>query len=135
MSEEGRLASPNLFAYTLPNSYIGEAAIRFGLTGTTYVISEPSESELWCLRLALIGISGGQFEIVLGGWCDLGHRPPYSEFDQTAAGALFFVIEKKANRRSPPYGQLDMNKDGELMFDGAEVKNLSTLAQNCMAAF
>ena len=38
--EDGRLASPNLFAYTLPNSYLGEAAIRFGLTGASYVISD-----------------------------------------------------------------------------------------------
>ena len=134
MPQEGRLASPNLFAYTLPNSYIGEAAIRFGLTGSTFVISESSQSELWCLRMALIGISGGQFKIVLGGRCDLGPRSPFSEFDQTVGGALYFVIEKNADRRSALYGELGMNRDGEVIFNGAEIRNLSTLAQHCIAA-
>ena len=35
----GRLSSPNLFAYTLPNSFAGEAALRFGLTGPTLVVN------------------------------------------------------------------------------------------------
>jgi len=37
--EKGALASPNLFAYTLPNSFLGEAAILFGMTGETFVVS------------------------------------------------------------------------------------------------
>ena len=39
--EGGRLASPNLFAYTLPNTFLGEAAIHFGLTGASFIINEP----------------------------------------------------------------------------------------------
>ena len=31
--EQGALASPQLFAYTLSNTFLGEAALRFGLTG------------------------------------------------------------------------------------------------------
>lgn len=133
--EDGRLASPNLFAYTLPHSYLGEAAIRFGLTGASYIIGVSTMADLWCLRLALVGISGGQFDKVLGGLCDLGQRPPYSDSDQSAGGALFFVIEKKTTRKYLIYGELRLSPDGELMFDGAEVKDLPALAQHCIVSF
>ena len=132
--EDGRLASPNLFAYTLPNSYLGEAAIRFGLTGASYVISESTPSELWCLRLALVGMASGQFDITLGGRCDLGQSPPYSESDRTAGGALFFVIEQNNINAGAVYGTVDIGSRGELFFNGARVKDLATLARYCIAA-
>jgi 3-oxoacyl-[acyl-carrier-protein] synthase II len=40
VSQNGLLASPNLFAYTLPNCMLGEISIRYGLTGPTMVISQ-----------------------------------------------------------------------------------------------
>lgn len=132
---DGRLASPNLFAYTLPNSYIGEAAIRFGLTGAGYIIGVSTLVDLWCLRLALVGISGGQFDKVLGGMCDLGQRPPYSDSGPAASGALFFLIEKKAERKCLIYGELGLSPNGKLMFDGTEVKGLPSLAQDCIVSF
>jgi 3-oxoacyl-[acyl-carrier-protein] synthase II len=132
--EGGRMASPNLFAYTLPNSYLGEAAIRFGLTGESYVISESTLSELGCLRMALAGMAGGQFDKALGGRCDLGHCSPYSESDRTAGGALFFVIEKKANNANTVYGSVYIDNRGALVFNGTGVKDLATLARHCIAA-
>jgi 3-oxoacyl-[acyl-carrier-protein] synthase II len=132
--EDGRLASPNLFAYTLSNSYLGEAAIRFGLTGTSYVISELTLSDLWCLRMALTGMHNGQFDIALGGRCDLGHCPSYSESDQTAGGALFFVVEKKNINAGTIYGNVDIDSRGEMFFNGTGVKDLATLARYCIAA-
>ena len=132
--EDGRLASPNLFAYTLPNSYLGEAAIRFGLTGASYVISESTRSELWCLRLVLAGMAGGQFDKALGGRCDSGHYPPFPESDRTAGGALFFVIEKKTINACTVYGDVDIDSRGELLFNGTRVKDLATLARYCIAA-
>lgn len=132
--EDGRLASPNLFAYTLPNSYLGEAAIRFGLTGANYVISESTQSELWCLRVALAGMAGGQFDKALGGRCDIGHCPPYSASDRTAGGALFFVIEKKTINAGTVYGDVAMDSRGKLFFNGTEVEDLATLARCCIGA-
>src|SRR4030042_3102836 len=38
VEEGGHLASPNLFAYTLPNSFLGEAAIHFGFTGDGFIL-------------------------------------------------------------------------------------------------
>jgi len=135
LPEDGRLASPNLFAYTLPNSYIGEAAIRFGLTGASYIIGVSTLADIWCLRLALVGISGGQFNKALVGMCDLGQRPPYSDSGSAVSGAVFFVIEKKVDRKCLIYGELGLSPNGELMFDGAEVKDLPSLAQRCIISF
>ena len=39
--QHGLLASPNLFAYTLPNCFLGEASLRFGLTGNSMIINRP----------------------------------------------------------------------------------------------
>lgn len=132
--EDGCLASPNMFAYTLSNIYLGEAAIRFGLTGAGYVISESTQSELWCLRMALTGMAGGQFDKALGGRCDLGHCPPYSEPERTAGGALFFVIEQKPSNACTVYGNVVIDSRGELFFNGTGVKDLETLARHCIAA-
>ena len=135
MTHGGRLASPNLFAYTLPNSFLGEAAIFFGLTGTSFVINQPPASGIWCLRMALIGIANGQFEKVVCGMCDLGRPPFFSGADETPCGALFFVIEKAPNRKHLIYGELFLDSDGILKFDDDEIKNLPSLAEKCLNAF
>jgi len=132
--EDGRLASPNLFAYTLPNSYLGEAAIHFGLTGTCYIINEATISSLWCLRLAMLNMAGGQFETAIGGGCDLGHFPPFSASGEKSCGALFFVIEKTIKRDCLVYGELLLDKNGMLALNETKVSTLQTLAQNCIAA-
>ncbi len=134
LAEDGRLPSPNLFAYTLPNSYLGEAAIRFGLTGASYIIGVSTMSDLWCLHLALAGISEGQFDKVLGGMCDLGQRPPFSDSGQVLSGALFFMIEKKTERDYLIYGELDLSPEGGLLCDGVEVKDLPSLARHCIVS-
>ena len=51
--EGGRLASPNIFAYTLSNTYLGEAAIYFGLTGAAFIIHEESLAGCYGLLLAM----------------------------------------------------------------------------------
>lgn len=132
--EDGRLASPNLFAYTLPNSYLGEAAIHFGLTGTCYIINETTISSLWCLRLVMLNMAGGQFETAIGGGCDLGQCPPFSTIGEKPCGALFFVIEKAIKRDCSAYGELLLDKSGMLALNGTKVSTLQTLAQNCIAA-
>ena len=135
MIEGGRMASPNLFAYTLPNSFLGEASIRFGLTGTSFVINEPSPSGIWCLRMALMGIANGQFEKVVCGMCDLGRLPFFSETVETPCGALFFVIEKTPTRQHLVYGDLCLDSNGILKFDDDEIKNLPILVEKCLSAF
>ncbi len=55
--EGGRLASPNLFAYTLSNTFLGEAAIYFGLTGAAFIIQETSLSGCSGLLLAMSSLA------------------------------------------------------------------------------
>ena len=131
----GRTASPNLFAYTLPNSFLGEASIRFGLTGTSFIISESSAAGLWCLRMSLIGIAEGQFEKVVCGLCDLGSLPSFTESDKSPCGALFFVIEKTPRHTQLVYGDLCLREQGILMFNNKEIKSLSMLAKKCLTPF
>jgi 3-oxoacyl-[acyl-carrier-protein] synthase II len=135
ITEGGRLARPHLFAYTLPNSFLGEAAIFFGLTGTGFVVSEPSASGLWCLRMALLGIAGRQFKKLVCGMSDL--NPPFliPETDKATCGALFFIIEKNPTHKDLAYGELAFDRNGILKFDGEEIQSLPGLAEKCLSAF
>ncbi len=47
------MPSPALFAYTLPSSFLGEAAIYFGLTGEAYMIDTAARPGLTALALAM----------------------------------------------------------------------------------
>jgi hypothetical protein len=84
--------------------------------------------------MALAGVAGGQFDIALGGRCDLGHCPPYSESGRTAGGALFFVIEKKNINPGAVYGEVAIGSRGKLFFNETQVKDLATLARQGIAA-
>jgi len=80
------LASPNLFAYTLANSFLGEAAIHFGLTGPALVLNEAGVRPLAALRWALAALADGQCQAALAGFCEL---PPD---DLERGGALFVFL-------------------------------------------
>ncbi|MGD8963332.1 MAG: beta-ketoacyl synthase N-terminal-like domain-containing protein [Desulfobacterales bacterium] len=134
MPEAGRLASPNLFAYTLPNSFLGEAAIYFGLTGPSFIVSQPERSELLCIRLSLSAMADGQFNTVISGIGDLNRPPQYAQSRDTACGALFFVIENSVSKKRAAYGELHLNQDGRLTLDGREIKTMARLARLCVTA-
>ena len=131
--QAGRLASPNLFAYTLPNSFLGEAAIHFGLTGSTYIISSPSAWRPQSLRMAMISLESGDSEKVLGGVCDLESPDLFAATGKEISGALFLVIEKISKKTRPAYGELRLDRKGMLNFNGKEVKDLANLVQRCLA--
>jgi len=92
------LASPQLFAYTLPNVFLGEAAIRFGLTGPTVIVSDEEGSGAAALETALEYLADGG-DTALAGICDLARpaRLPHlpSPGSEPPAGALFLVLERR----------------------------------------
>ena len=91
-SHGGSLASPNLFAYTLPGTMLGEASIQFGLTGPGFVVDD-SQDHLAGVYAALDLMQGGFCETVVAGWCDVDSK--LSEVDpQGPCGAVFFVLNK-----------------------------------------
>ncbi len=67
----GGLASPNLFAYTLANCFLGDAAIQFGLSGSAIAINATNADGLDALRLALEDLALGEAPTMLAGICDL----------------------------------------------------------------
>jgi 3-oxoacyl-[acyl-carrier-protein] synthase II len=88
----GTLASPNLFAYTLPSTMLGEASIQFGLTGASFVVDD-SDGYLAGIHAALDLLRWGLCETAVGGWCDVNARV-VNEREEGPCGAVFFVLAK-----------------------------------------
>ena len=131
-TQGGLLASPHLFAYTLPNSFLGEAAIVFGLSGTSYVIMESSPWGLTALRLALLSLAGQEHEMMLAGVCDTGGRPPFTTKEACLPGAVFLLLERESRSRIRPYGSVVLDEEGAVFFNGAEKGNIIELVQGCL---
>ncbi|MFH1953576.1 MAG: beta-ketoacyl synthase N-terminal-like domain-containing protein [Pseudomonadota bacterium] len=129
----GLMASPALFSYTLPNCFLGEAAVCFGLTGASYVINANSPSGLACLHAALESIAGGEIEKMICGICDLRSPPEIPLTAKGFVGAIFFVLEKVPESNRSPYGNLHLDKSGAVFFNGKQIENLVELAQECLA--
>jgi 3-oxoacyl-[acyl-carrier-protein] synthase II len=131
--DRGAQASPALFSYTLANSFLGEAAIRFGLTGINYVITEQRPTGLAVLQTALDHITRGDIEKIIAGACDVGCPQIFGEPDKVPPGAVFFMIEKSFARKISSYGELTMSAKGDVIFNASEINDLTTLVQKCLA--
>jgi len=130
--DKGANASPALFSYTLANSYLGEAAIRFGLTGTNYVLTEQHPTGLAGLQTALDHISRGDVEKVLGGVCDIGCPQIFGKPAIVPPGAVFFMIEKSFARKISSYGELSMDEKGDIIYNGRKIQDIAILVQKCL---
>ena len=86
------LASPNLFAYTLPSTMLGEASIQFGLTGPSLVVDD-SDGHLAGVYAALDLIRCGFCETAVAGWCDVNSKI-LDTSPEEPCGAVFFVLTK-----------------------------------------
>ena len=131
--ERGAQASPALFSYTLANGFLGEAAIRFGLTGSNYVVTEQRPTGLAGLQTALDHITRGDIEKILGGVCDVGCPPLFGELSNVPPGAVFFMLEKSPTNKPSSYGTLELSSTHDLCFDGNEIRDLNGLVQKCIA--
>ncbi|WP_020677813.1 beta-ketoacyl synthase N-terminal-like domain-containing protein [Geopsychrobacter electrodiphilus] len=135
LPEGGKLASPNLFAYTLPNSFLGEAALRFGLTGTSLVLNRADNTRLESLRFALEELAWSDQQAVLAGICDLAQP----DLDVVAGrgdgddlpGAVFLLLGREPGEQGT-YGELKLDK-GEVWFDGVRPADLAALIKACLA--
>lgn len=128
LPEQGKLASPNLFAYTLPNSFLGEAALRFGLTGNTLVINQADRTGLAPLLLGLQELLWSEQQGVLAGVCDLPALPHWTARNE-CPGSLFVLLEKDA--RAASYGELKRVGD-KLFLSGVEINDLAALLSACL---
>ena len=130
--DRGANASPALFSYTLANSYLGEAAIRFGLTGTNYVLTEQHPTGLAGLQTALDHIIRRDVEQILGGVCDAGCPQIFGKPGIVPPGAVFFMIEKSFARKISSYGELSMNEKGDIIYNGSKIQDIAILVQKCL---
>jgi len=131
----GLMASPNLFAYTLPNCFLGEAAIHFGLTGEGFVVNDPSHARLTSLQTALDIITCEETKKMVCGICDLGRPPILGPGKDVHPGALFFVIEKSPESDLSPYGEFSLDKDDSISFNKTEITDLTSLVNECLAGY
>ncbi|MBN1506044.1 MAG: hypothetical protein JW955_04315 [Sedimentisphaerales bacterium] len=88
----GALASPNLFAYTLPSTMLGEVSIQFGLTGPSFVVDNP-DGHLAGIYAALDLMRWDLCETAVAGWCDVDSEVP-SCVAEEPCGAVFLVLAK-----------------------------------------
>ncbi len=130
LPQQGLMASPNLFAYTLPNSFLGDIALRFGLTGNGMIVNRRDPSRLTALKLGLEELAWSAQSGVLAGIIDL-NPPPELVTPDELPGSLFLLLEKETRVGSESYGELWLATDG-LRFDGQWVEDLLQLVAACL---
>lgn len=123
----GALASPQLFAYTLSNTFLGEAALRFGLTGEALVVSEPSPGGLAPLGLALENLAWNGACAMVAGLCDLAPSEGIPTVPGLPPGAVFIVLERDRRAEAPDYGELRRDEKGGYRLNGAPVATMVDL--------
>jgi 3-oxoacyl-[acyl-carrier-protein] synthase II len=129
--QQGKLASPNLFAYTLPNCFLGEAALRFGLTGNSMIINHHDSTRLASLKVGLEELAWSEQTGVLAGIIDLA-PPPELAAEDDLPGSLFLLLGREPGAAAEPYGELELAGE-QLLFNGDGVANLTELITACLA--
>jgi 3-oxoacyl-[acyl-carrier-protein] synthase II len=132
MVKNGALADPNLFTYTLSNSFLGYASIIFGLTGTNFVLNERTNSGISAISSALDCISLGEDGAMLAGICDVEPPGDLPIPGKAAPGSVFIVMEKALERAVKPYGRISADKSGKVLFNGSEIKDIAGCVKRCL---
>ena len=130
--DHGAQASPAIFSYTSANSFLGEAAIRFGMTGTSYTVFEQNPTGLAGLWGALAHVAAGDNEKMIGGVCDVGCPEILGRPETFPAGAVFFMLEAIGAQPRNAYGILASESRDELLFNRYPVHDIPTLVNHCL---
>ncbi len=129
----GGLASPNLFAYTLANCFLGDAAIQFGLTGSLLAINETGEEGLGAFRMAMEELALGEADTMLAGICDLPVPDAFADSVTVKPGAVFLLLSAAPPATPAGYGTVSLADDGRLLYNGVHTSNLIELVQTALA--
>ncbi|UFS69369.1 hypothetical protein LPW11_15885 [Geomonas sp. RF6] len=130
--EGGALASPNLFAFTLANCFLGEAALQFGLTGSLMAVNEGEGGGVTPLRLALEEMAIGDAGTALAGICDLPVPEGMEKSLPLQPGAAFILLSAEEPQEEG-YGKVSLGMDGTVSFDGAPVSSFFDLVRGALA--
>lgn len=126
LPQGGGLPSPQLFVYTLPNCFLGEAAIRFGLTGPAWVASDPAADPLAAVRLGLETIAWEEAETVLAGVCELPRPAILDPAGEQRPVVLFLVLSRSGSGMGEALGEIGL-EGGKLLVGGEEVADMEEL--------
>lgn len=129
----GGLASPNLFAYTLANCFLGDAAIQFGLTGSAVAINETGEDGLGAVRMALEELESGEADTMLAGICDLPVPEAFAASVSLKPGAVFLVLTVIPPTAPVGYGMVSLGDEGIILHNGKPFGSLSELVRIALA--
>lgn len=129
----GGLASPNLFAYTLANCFLGDAAIQFGLTGSAVAINESGEDGLGAVRMALEELEAGEADTMLAGICDLPVPDAFVDSVALKPGAVFLVLTVTPPVAQTGYGMVSLGDEGIILHNGKPFGSLSELVGIALA--
>ena len=116
----GLLASPNLFAYTLPNCMLGEVSIRYGFTGPAMVLSQTTSDMMNGIVGGIKLLHYGLCERVVAGYCNI-EAGMDSVDTECNPGAVFLVMQKTKKN------SLLVFNNSELLYNGSEISNLVDL--------
>lgn len=127
--DHGIGASPALFAYTLPNCFLGEAAIFLGLTGEAFVINEDSSTGMTALSMAMTTLlADPSMEAMVCGICDGPLPGGWSAQDNHYKGALFMVLENLKHDDIPKeqkfHGLLGFDASGTILYNQTPIKDI-----------
>jgi 3-oxoacyl-[acyl-carrier-protein] synthase II len=128
----GGLASPNLFAYTLANCFLGDSAIQFGLTGSCIAINETRQG-LDAVRFALEEIEIGAAGTMLAGICDVAAPEMVQSARTVQPGAVFLALSSVPQGSAEDYGKVSVSDNGSLIHNGGPVGSLLELVQGALA--
>ena len=81
---------------------------------------------------ALDHLAWGGPQKILGGDCDLGCPPLFGEPGKVPPGAVFLMLEKSPAREISSYGKLCLDPNDRVIYNGSEIKNITTLVQKCL---
>lgn len=129
----GKLASPNLFAYTLPNAFIGEAGILFGLSGMGIAVNVEESQGASLLGIALGSLTWGDDDIMLAGICELPAAAPSAPPADAPAFGVFAVLEKNRREGITPYGHVAEDK-GKYSFNGKQIETFVDLITTAISS-
>ena len=130
LPQAGLLASPNLFAYTLPNCMLGEIAIRYGLTGPAMVVSQPTDDMLNGILYGAQCLYSGLSKQVVAGYCNVEYG-----LDQINTrfrpGAVFLVMQEATEPCSLAFDGVNLLYKDKVITDLFEW--IEIITHNCVA--
>ncbi|HEY5673873.1 MAG TPA: hypothetical protein VIR78_09225, partial [Malonomonas sp.] len=113
-----------------PNCFLGEAALRFGLTGNSLIINRADPSRLAALKLGLEELAWSEQCGVLVGIVDLPAPAELAAADDLP-GSLFLLLENAPRSGSGSYGELSLAGDA-MFFNGERMADLPQLIAACL---